>query len=112
MSPGRRPNGTPSVMISPTPAMVSPISTRLLPTARLCPLPSAPLDQIDAGKEVADFERRRVRRVRAVGGVALDGLPEFPAQRAGAGLGRIGLTHERPPFRDAVRRLEDESDGG
>src|ERR1700730_1331598 len=111
MSPGRRPNGTPSITISPNPAMPRPIRTSILPNRSTGPLPSAVLNQADAAEKIADFERRRFRFVRTVRGVALDGLAELLAQRAGVGLCRIGRAHECPPFPDGVGRLQDERDG-
>src|SRR5664280_1891524 len=40
-------------------------------------------------------------------GVALDGLAEFPADRAGVGLRGIRRAHHAAPVRDAVLALED-----
>src|SRR5271169_2197551 len=40
-------------------------------------------------------------------GIALDGLAEFPADRAGVGLRGIRRTHHGAPVRDAVLSLED-----
>ena len=61
-------------------------------------------------EEVAEFERRRLRRVRAVRGVVVDRGAEVLAQRAGVGLGRVGRAHEVAPLLDGVRRLEAQHD--
>src|ERR1051325_4318878 len=107
MSPGSRPNGTPSSTSRPSAVMPSPRSTRIRPMAHLWRPPSGGLDQIDSGKEVADLVRRRLRRVRSVRGVMLDRLREFLAKRSCVGLRRIGGAHQRPPLLDRIVGLED-----
>src|SRR5258708_35179163 len=115
MSPGSRNSGTPSMITSPRAAIARPTTTRVLPkifhSAKSLALPCrldqrAPcrLDQIDAGEEVADLIRCRLRRVGSVRGVALDRLRELLAQRAGIRLGGVGRAHQRPPFLDRVGR--------
>src|SRR3954463_16512526 len=56
--------------------------------------------EIDAREEVADLERRRVRRVGAVLRVVLDRPSEVLAQGVGVGLRGVGRAHQRAPLLD------------
>src|SRR3989441_910609 len=65
---------------------------------------------LERAEEVGDLERRRLRRVRAVDGVGLDGRGELLADRAGRRLGGIGGAHEIAPLLDGVVGLEHHRD--
>src|SRR4026208_2344273 len=102
MSPGNRPrrkkeNFSATITSRPIPTVISPRVTiqRPTPTPHCRPILKSSNSQIlKFPKEVSHVERRRLRRVRPVDGVALDRLGEPLADSAHGGLVGIGITHE------------------
>src|SRR5688572_32950794 len=101
MSPGRRPIGTPKLTSRPTTTSTIPTTMRIRPTQ---------LSHFHSAEEVAKLEGGGLGCVGPVRRVSFDGGAELPAKRARVGLGRIGGSHQRAPFRDGVWRLERHDD--
>lgn len=68
------------------------------------------LDELETGKEVADFEGRRIRSVGAVRAVTCNAGPQIVPDGTWGGFLGIGRAHGVAPFRDGTFRLENHSE--
>ena len=68
------------------------------------------LDELEAGKEVADFERGGFRGVGAVGAIVTDAGAEVVPDGAGGGILGVGGAHGVAPLEDGAFGFEDESE--
>ncbi len=70
------------------------------------------LAEVVGPEEVAELTRGRSRRVRPVGGVALDAFGEELADGAFVGVGRIRRAHHFAPVSHGVLALKGQQDAG
>src|SRR5882762_11503315 len=67
-------------------------------------------NQLEAGEEIADFERGGFRGVGAVGAIVADAGAEVVADGAGSGFLGVGGAHGISPFQDGAFGFENQSE--
>ena len=67
-------------------------------------------NQLEAGEEIADFERGGFRGVGAVCAIVADAGAEVVADGAGSGFLGVGRAHGVAPFEDGALGFEDQSE--